>query len=48
MIYRQYILGIPNVKAKDISEQVIANWQTQVKSVAEQKIGDEETWQTNQ
>ena len=28
-IYRQYILNLPNVDAKDITSQVLKLWQTQ-------------------
>ena len=28
-IYRQYILNLPNVEAKDITSQVLKLWQTQ-------------------
>lgn len=44
-IYRQYVLGIPNVKEKDISEQVLASWQSQVKITTNDKKGVEEAWQ---
>ncbi len=44
-IYRQYVLGIPDIKEREITERVIASWQTQVRTVAGEKKGDGETWQ---
>lgn len=47
-IFRQYVLGIPNSKEKEISERVIASWQSQVKTSVNEKKGDEETCQKDQ
>lgn len=40
-IYRQYILGIPNVGAKEVTEQVLKTWQMQVLTVAKEEKGAE-------
>lgn len=36
-IYRQYILRIPNVSEKEVTEEVLKNWQMQVLTVAKEK-----------
>ena len=47
-IFRQYVLGIPNSREKEISERVIARWQSQVKTSVNVKRGDVETCQKDQ
>ena len=46
-VYRQYILELPNVVVKDVTERVIRNWQAQVKSTDKAKKGAAETCQTD-
>lgn len=46
-VYRQYILEMPNVAQKDITERAIRSWQAQAMDIEEGKKGATETCQTD-
>lgn len=47
-IYRQYVLGIPQLSEKDATEQVLKSWQSQVNFINNMKEGDVDSWQKDQ
>lgn len=47
-IYRQYVLALPNANAKDISDQVLKLWQTEITTNANIAKGDETLCQNDQ